>query len=106
MKNTIEKMLLTPLMAGVMLVLVGCGFPEPARVQNDFGNSVRNMVAAQIYDPATASAPQELGPEELSGNAAEASIAGYEAASRGARQERTTQNNSPLPVVGTVQNSE
>lgn len=36
-----------------VIVLTGCSTAstDPVRVENDFGNSVRNMVDAQKYDP-------------------------------------------------------
>lgn len=103
MTNAKMKMLVTPMMAAsTLLVITACTFPDPSRVEADFGNSVRNMVAEQIYDPAIASDPELFGPDELAGDVAAASVANYEAASREARRDRGRTPNSPLPVVGTV----
>lgn len=84
------------------VAIAGCFLTEPTRVQEDFGTSVRQMVAEQIYDPTTAHNPEALGPTTLGGNAAGASIDGYQKASEQARRERTRTVGSPIPAVGTT----
>lgn len=59
------------------LLVSGCSFQNPTRVENDFGVSVRTMVAAQIYDPEAAAEPAILGPETLGGDAAQISVDRY-----------------------------
>lgn len=87
-------------------MLSSCAWNEPTRVEKDFGNSVRSMIAEQLYDPQTARQPQRTAPETLSGAAALSAIEGYNAAARGAREQRVRQTGSPLPVVGTVSGTE
>lgn len=58
----------------VVIGNVGCGFSEPRRVENDFGNSVRQMVQEQIHDPATASEPLVNAPDYLDGESADLTI--------------------------------
>lgn len=51
--------------------LAGCAITEPARVDEDFGNSVRNMIDAQIYNPEAARNPPTEPPLALDGPKAE-----------------------------------
>lgn len=62
----------------LVISCVGCGFSEPRRVQNDFGNSVRQMVKEQIHDPATASQPLLNAPDILDGISADNSVDAYQ----------------------------
>lgn len=50
---------------------------DPVYVEQDFGNSVRQMVAAQISDPDTAANPSPDAPYLLDGVSAEESVNGY-----------------------------
>ncbi len=75
--------------ACVFVLLGGCS-ADPKYVEEDFGNSVRQMVAAQIYDPVTASNPAEEPPELLDGAGASESVTGYRESAR----RRSTRNQS------------
>lgn len=87
------------------IVLTSCAaWNEPSRVETDFGQSVRAMVAAQIYDVQAAQNPSlEVPP--LQGTAADAGIYGYAGAASQARQQRTDSTGSPLPIVGIATDS-
>lgn len=88
------------------LTSTSCAWTEPTRVEADFGNSVRLMVAEQLYDPATARDPLVDAPEVLSGAAAQAAIDGQAAAAREARLQRVRTTGSPIPTVGVVSDVE
>lgn len=62
-------------------IIAGC-VSDPIHVEEDFGNSVNQMVNAQIYDPGTASDPDATAPEWLYGTAASNSVDGYDKSSR------------------------
>lgn len=87
--------------SGIVLLVTACSWTEPARVEEDFGRSVRNMVAEQIFDPATARTPS-TGVPGIDGTAASAAVAGYGKAAGEARVERVKQDGSPIPVVGII----
>ena len=56
----------------------------PTHVEEDFGRSVRQMVDAQISDPAAAADPSPHAPDRLDGVGAEEALSGYrEGARRG-----------------------
>ena len=93
-------------LALVPIAIVGCSWSEPTRVENDFGKSVRLMIAEQLYDPGAAMEPAPEGPEELNGSAALSSVNGYITASQQARTQRTSTDGSPIPVVGTTSGGE
>jgi uncharacterized membrane protein YgcG len=59
-----------PLLAAGVLWLSGCADwgSEPFRVQRDYGTSVREMVANQIYDPRKALHPAPSFPDGIEGN--------------------------------------
>lgn len=98
--RNVENMKNIPYVFLTVSLLTACGFSEPTRVEKDFGVSVRNMVAAQIYDPEVAADPEVLGPETLAGPAAQASVEGQLSAAQQARVNRQRDPRSPLPVVG------
>ncbi|QBQ55878.1 hypothetical protein [Nitrosococcus wardiae] len=50
-----------------LVLLLGCTSTDPVRVEQDFGNSVRNMIQAQIYDPEAARNPPVDPPAALDG---------------------------------------
>ncbi|MEJ2114959.1 MAG: hypothetical protein P8X88_02680 [Gammaproteobacteria bacterium] len=52
----------------VSIFVSGCTSTDPTRVEADYGNSVRNMVEAQIYDPDAANYPPSEPPTTLDGN--------------------------------------
>jgi len=79
---------------------LGCAaWNEPARVEKDFGNSVRAMIAEQIYAPEAAQYPS-LEVPSLDGTAASSGIAGSAAAAEEARNPRVRRTASPIPVTG------
>jgi hypothetical protein len=56
-----------------MAVLPACAeySATPARLQSNYGASVRNMVNNQIYNPAAAQHPAALAPNGIEGNKSE-----------------------------------
>ncbi len=56
--------------------LTSCSM-DPVYVEEDFGNSVRQMIAAQISDPEAAANPSPDAPYLLDGVSAEESVLGY-----------------------------
>ena len=72
----------------LQLSVSGC-ISDPKHVEDDFGTSVKQMVAAQIYDPAAASRPDLIPPLILDGEVAGAGVDGYrEGAKKG--EDRST----------------
>ena len=61
------------LLAISLMVLDGCAewSSTPARVQADYGNSVRSLVNNQIYNPDKAQHPAALLPDGMEGNKAD-----------------------------------
>jgi ABC-type oligopeptide transport system substrate-binding subunit len=49
------------------LLLTACTRSDPVRVEEDFGNSVRNMVKAQTYNPEASRHPPVDPPKRLDG---------------------------------------
>jgi hypothetical protein len=49
------------------LLLTACTRSDPVRVEQDFGNSVRNMIEAQTYNPEASRHPPVNPPEVLDG---------------------------------------
>ncbi len=62
-----------------LIFITGCSTTstDPVRVEQDYGNSVRNMVQAQILDPEAAENPPEEAPTGLDGRNAEAVLKSY-----------------------------
>ena len=63
------------LLAISLITLGGCAewgewSSNPVRLQDDYGNSVRNMVNMQIYNPDKAQQPEALLPDGMEGNKA------------------------------------
>ena len=52
MKKPWPRIALSPALISILLITAGC--PGPTRNESEFGNSVRNMVAAQKYAPPAA----------------------------------------------------
>lgn len=78
----------------------GCAWHEPERVEENFGASVRQMIAAQIADPRAASEPAEDGPNRLDGPTSQIGLEGYRGATGGARVFRDQRSSSnPVPVT-------
>ena len=74
--------------------VAGCSM-DPSRVEEDFGKSVRQMVAAQIADPEAASNPDLDGPDLLDGVAGEYSVDAYRDRAKG---ESADSNNSGITI--------
>lgn len=77
-------MRLTVATLGATLLTASCAM-GPVRVEEDFGRSVRQMVDAQISDPAVAADPSRHAPDRLDGAAAEEALSGYR---EGGRRDR------------------
>ena len=69
--NTLPLLLLSGFM------LAGCTSTDPRRVENDFGESVRQMINAQLYDPEAAADPPLIGVDTLDGPTAATTIDNY-----------------------------
>lgn len=69
------------LVAAVFILMsvfvTGCSSTDPTRVEADYGNSVRNMIEAQIYDPEAANNPPSEPPTSLDGGYAEEVLEAY-----------------------------
>lgn len=63
---------------GALSTLASGCISDPKFVEEDFGNSVRQMVQSQIYDPAAASTPSELPPESQDGVTSSTSVEDYQ----------------------------
>lgn len=61
MKDLKQSSLLYIILTAVLVA--GCSLSEPRRTEADFGNSVRNMIAEQTYDPDAAARNAEQIPE-------------------------------------------
>lgn len=66
---------------------LGC-VSDPNFVEEDFGNSVRQMVQGQIYDPAAASTPSELPPDSQDGVTSSTSVEDYREHSKRPKKEQ------------------
>lgn len=55
----------------------GCTSTDPVRVEEDFGNSVRHMIQAQIHDPQAAANPPVDPPMNLDGAKADNILKSY-----------------------------
>ncbi len=77
------------LLPAAVLLAAGCTHSDPVRVEEDFGNSVRHMIDAQIYNPEAAEHPIIDPPRPLDGPKGEAVLDAYRAdvpKPQGARQ--------------------
>ena len=61
------------------LITSGCGTiaGDMTKVEEDYGNSVRQMVQAQIYDPNAANFPSRQGPMSSDGDKAVRTLESY-----------------------------
>jgi hypothetical protein len=50
-----------------VLLATACTYSDPVRVEQDFGNSVRNMVKAQTYNPEASRHPPVDPPKTVDG---------------------------------------
>jgi type IV pilus biogenesis protein CpaD/CtpE len=63
---------------GIAALVAGCAnTPKPTAVESNFGNSVRNMIEAQTYDPSTLSTPSTDVIESSDGQRLEAVLDAY-----------------------------
>ena len=60
-----------------IILATGCSLSEPRRAEADFGNSVRNMIAEQTYDPSAATRSAEKVPDGYDGQLGEKVIEVY-----------------------------
>ena len=74
--------------------LTACSFMDPVEVEEDFGQSVRQMVQEQIYDTQTAHQPALNAPDVLDGVSGAYAIDGYRA------NAKTSRDNKPTPETG------
>ncbi len=58
-------------------LLGSCTWSDPVRVEEDFGNSVRNMIQAQTYDPDAARNPAVEPPRGIDGTKANRTLDAY-----------------------------
>jgi type IV pilus biogenesis protein CpaD/CtpE len=63
----IPRTALTTSVLGAMTLLLGACANEPRLTELNFGDSVRQMIRAQTYDPATLSSPSEQPVEDTDG---------------------------------------
>lgn len=61
----------------ISVFVTGCSSTDPTRVEADYGNSVRNMVKEQTYDPDAANNPPSEPPTSLDGGYAEEVLEAY-----------------------------
>lgn len=66
-----------PLLLMSGLAIAGCTSTDPGRVENDFGESVRQMIDAQLYNPEAAVDPSLIGVDTLDGTSAAIAIDNY-----------------------------
>ena len=65
MMNSIRMRIWGSLLVG-FLGINGCTtYHDPVRVEQDYGNSVRNMIQAQTYNPAAALNPSAVPPKGM-----------------------------------------
>ena len=86
---------------GMALGLSGC-IIDPTHVEDDFGNSVRQMVAAQIYDPEAATMPDPEPPLLVDGVAASQSVIGYREDAK--REDRTASSTDRVRILSVDEN--
>ena len=69
--KTVTSLIKTSVLA-LFALIIGCASTDPQRVEDDFGNSVRHMVDAQIYDREAAANPSTEAVTGMDGVQAEA----------------------------------
>ncbi len=77
MKNIYETSIATAAVVLAAMTLAACTTTDPTRVEEDFGNSVRHMVNAQIYDQEAAQNPPKDPPMGIDAVQAEAVLKVY-----------------------------
>lgn len=73
---TTTRLIITTFAAALPLAIGGCA-SEPTPTERDFGNSVRQMIRAQTYDPSTLTSPSEEPVESTDGQMLEGSLESY-----------------------------
>ena len=58
----------TTQLLALSIAITACNTSAPTRVEEDYGNSVNQMIQAQILDPNAAAFPAEDGPDSLDGS--------------------------------------
>lgn len=58
-------------------LLLGACASEPTATESDFGDSVRQMISAQTYDPGTLSEPPESAIDSTDGQMLEGALEAY-----------------------------
>jgi type IV pilus biogenesis protein CpaD/CtpE len=76
MFNKQNPMLTRIFVLSLLVLTAGCT-NNLTRVEQDFGNSVRHMINAQIYDPKAAENPPTQPPTELDGTKGEKVLSTY-----------------------------
>jgi hypothetical protein len=71
-------------------ILAGCVSTEPVRVQEDFGNSVKQMTQSQTYNPEAAARTESLPIKEMDG---EMALSTLEALRKDTSRDTETLNN-------------
>ena len=62
-----------------LYLLTGCAQwnSDPARLQADYGQSVRAMISNQLYNPSKSQTPAVLAPDGMEANKADSLLTGY-----------------------------
>lgn len=77
-----QKTLANSVAALALCLLVGCA-SDPTVSEQNFGNSVRNMIAVQTYDPSTLSTPSSAPVDGTDGQKLEGALGVYRQAPAG-----------------------
>ena len=59
------------------IAVTACNTSAPTRLEDDYGNSVNQMVQAQVADPNAAAFPREDGPDSMDGDKAVQTLREY-----------------------------
>lgn len=65
------------ILISALCLTLGCASTDATRAESNFGNSVRNMIKSQIYDPMAAQNPPKEPPLTLDGNKSEQILETY-----------------------------
>jgi hypothetical protein len=74
--DTLAKTVITPAALLALCIFGGCA-ADPTVSEQNFGNSVRNMVRVQTYDPSTLDNPSEEAVEGADGQKLEGALEAY-----------------------------
>lgn len=72
--NTTNCLKVTPVLAALLL---GACATDPGLTEQNFGESVRQMIRAQTYDPSTLSSPSDEAVEGTDGQMLEGTLEAY-----------------------------